>query len=110
MQELVRTYSMDEVSAIEILDRGPFRNSQFAIKTINARVFKRHPFINSNCIIMPSLHHKGSGRDEGSHLCVIERRPEVPFWHFMLPGEHITPTPVGGDAFQDPFIKITGAD
>src|SRR5688500_11974338 len=73
VEKFKSSFPEHRVSAIKVLYRGLVTEPKLVVKVFNFSVFVGYPFGLLDEVIVPPFHHKGSGKDQISHLGMAER-------------------------------------
>ena len=110
VQKFECSLTVNLVPAVEELNLRPIRDAEVGIQVSHDCVFVGDPFVRCHAIVMPTLNHKWSGRDQPRHLRIVKSVAKIELWHLIFAGEHIAVARIICRIFDDPLVEIRGTD
>src|SRR5436190_8996242 len=83
-QEVEGAAAVDDVAAVEELDRRALRQAQARIEPAHLRIFEGDVFVEPDAVGVAALHHEGPRCNQGGHLRVVEGVAEVELVHVVF--------------------------
>ena len=85
LEKLERLLPADAVPALEERDVGAIRQPVLRVEPAHLRVLVGDPTVSSDAIVMSTLDHEGTRKDEVGHLGVVEGLAEIPVSRWAHP-------------------------
>src|SRR6185436_11218615 len=105
VQKRKRAHTVDLVRADEIFDLAAVGHFELdVVDPLDLGVFGGDALIDADAVEVAALDHEGAGGDEGGHLGVVERAPEVPLKDFVLGGPNVAVRGPRGGVLIDPVV------